>query len=78
MIFYFSGTGNSKDAAVKIAGSLGEQVVDIAEAFYEENKVYTIKPGEKAGFIFPVYYYGPPTIVADFVKALDLRFEDQP
>jgi len=78
MIFYFSGTGNSKDAAVKIAGSLGEQVVDIAEAFYEEDKVYTIKPGEKAGFIFPVYYYGPPTIVADFVKALDLCFEDQP
>lgn len=46
MIFYFSGTGNSKWIAQETA---------------------------KIGFVFPIYSWGPPAIVLDFVRRLQLK-----
>ena len=72
MIFYFSGTGNSHYAAEKIAEGIGDTVADMAELLKSGKMSYTIKTGEKVGFVFPNYYSGLPTVVADFVANLNI------
>ena len=80
MIFYFSGTGNSKWVAENLAGLLHEKTADISVLNFESgNKEYKdyieeiaqgIKNDEYIGFVFPVYAWGAPEIVIDFVKKL--------
>jgi ferredoxin len=72
MIFYFSGTGNSKHIAEKVSGSTGERLVYITESTIEKNETYDIKKNESIGFIFPVYWYCIPTIVEKFILQLKL------
>lgn len=78
MIFYFSGTGNSYYAACELNKWTKEEIVDIAGAIQNNQFDYVLKPGEKAGFVFPVYYYGIPTIVAEFIDELTLNLNDHP
>lgn len=73
MIFYFSGTGNSLYAARKITADIGEKLIDISEAMVGKRYIYSIAEDETVGFVFPVYYYGVPTIVRDFVSRLLLE-----
>ena len=74
MIFYFSGTGNSRWVAEAIAAAQGEGLLFIPE---EEGKndlpSYRLQEGEKIGFVFPVYSWAPPRIVLDFVERLVLE-----
>jgi len=72
MIFYFSGTGNTKHVAEKIANSTDERLVYMSENTIEFNEIYEIKEDEKIGFVFPVYWYSMPTIVEKFIKQLKL------
>lgn len=63
MIFYFSGTGNSKWVAENLAGLLHEKTADISVLNFESdgNKKFIeeiaqgIKNDEYIGFVFPVY-----------------------
>ncbi len=73
MIFYFTGTGNSLYVAKRIGDELGERLVDITTAMKEKSFVYTLSVDEKIGFIFPVYFYGVPSIVADFIAQLKIQ-----
>lgn len=66
MIYYFSGTGNSKYAAEKLADGLGDKAVDIARAI--KSGALPETAGEKTGFVFPVYFGGIPEIVRRFVS----------
>lgn len=80
MIFYFSGTGNSMYAATKLGEKLQEAVMDIA-VICQENESgfnYTPLPGEKLGFVFPVYAWQPPAIVKSFIKNLNLQGVEKP
>ena len=71
-IFYFTGTGNSLAAARSIAEGLGDsELVSIAEVF--NKKVDT--SASRIGFVFPVYAWSIPCMVADFVRKLDLKKE---
>ncbi len=72
MIFYFSGTGNSEYAARKIAERTGDTVVSIAECTRAGRFSFALTAGERVGFVFPVYFYGVPTIVLDFIGRLEL------
>lgn len=72
MIFYFSGTGNSKHIADKITNSTGERLVYISESIIEKNETYEIGENERIGFVFPVYWYCMPTIVEKFIVQLKL------
>lgn len=72
MIFYFSGTGNSKHIADKIASSTGDKLVSISESIIENNDTYEIGENESIGFVFPVYWYCVPTIVEKFIVQLKL------
>ena len=71
MIFYFSGTGNSAWVARQLAEGQNEELLSIAMEI-DRNKAYKLKAGEKVGFVFPVYAWGPPKIVLRFIHQLKL------
>lgn len=78
MIFYFSGTGNSKHVAEKIANSTCERMVYMSRNTILKNATYQIHKDEKIGFIFPVYWYTLPTIVEELIQHLTLSgYENQ-
>ena len=70
MVFYFTATGNSKFIADRIAATTADQVKNISECV--ENGLYSFEfaDGERLGFVVPVYYYGVPIIVSEFVEKL--------
>ena len=72
MIFYFTGTGNSLYAAQKLADG-GEEVVSIVEALRSKTFHYTLKEGEKLGFVFPVYFYTVSDPVLELVRHLTVE-----
>ena len=73
MIFYFSGTGNSKHVAEYLATMLGERLVAIGEAVAEGNYSYTLARGEMVGWVFPTYSWGPAPIAARFAMRVQLQ-----
>jgi len=72
MIFYFTGTGNSKFVAERIAAQTSDRITDIAECVRSSNYAYEPAEDEGIGFVVPVYFYGIPSIVAEFLQKLDV------
>lgn len=68
-IFYFTGTGNSLSVARSIAGGLEDVELISIPKIINENIDITV---ETVGFIFPVYAWGLPQIVVDFISRLCL------
>ena len=66
MIFYFSGTGNSAWAARQLARLTGDEACDITDL----SELPDLADARQIGFVFPVYAWGAPEIMADFVKKL--------
>lgn len=73
MVFYFSATGNSRHVAQRLAAATGDQCTDIAALTHGDTHIATLAPGERLGFVFPVYFWGLPSIVEDFLKKLTVR-----
>jgi len=69
-IFYFTGTGNSLKAAKDIAAEVENSTV-VSMAASLEN-VLGFAPQGAVGFVFPVYYFGLPKIVKEFISSIDL------
>lgn len=68
ILYYFSGTGNSLVVARELAEALGDtKLVSIPQEMREP----TNPKADAVGFVFPVYAWGPPRIVADFIGARD-------
>lgn len=68
MIFYFSGTGNSRHAAVTLAARLDTAVLSIPDII--RGKAFRVpSPAEPIGVVFPVYAWAPPEMVLRFVRA---------
>ena len=72
MIFYFSGTGNSLYAAEVIAQAQGEKIVSIAQEMSKKSaeRIYTLQENEVIGFVYPIYSWGAPQIVLDFIHSM--------
>lgn len=68
MIFYFSGTGNTRWAAEKLAETTGERLLFIPEELKKGACEYTLQEGERLGFCFPVHGWQPPRIVRHFIR----------
>ncbi len=67
MVFYFSGTGNSLQAARAVRAD-GEALVDIAECLREGRFRFAPGPEEAVGIVCPVCFGGVSSVVADFLK----------
>ena len=72
MIFYFSGTGNTRWAAEQLAEATGEKLLFIPEELNTTCE-YTLQADERIGFCFPVHGWQPPHIVREFVSKLKLN-----
>ncbi|WMJ90301.1 EFR1 family ferrodoxin [Anaerocolumna sp. MB42-C2] len=75
MIFYFSGTGNSLFIAKNIAEHSNERLISIAAVINSgiSNYEYTLKVNELVGFVCPIYAWGPPKPLLDFINKLKLN-----
>lgn len=71
MIFYFSGTGNTRWAAEYIAKITGERLLFIPEEMNGDCS-YTLSEGERIGICFPVHGWQPPGIVRRFISRLSI------
>lgn len=69
LIFTFSATGNSRHMAHRVAETLQAQVYEIDKCLQQGDLNFHLT-GENAsiGFVFPVYFWGLPTIVRKFIE----------
>ena len=72
MIFYFSGTGNTRWAAQQLAAATGEQLYFIPNELKGVCQ-YTLAADERVGFCFPVHGWQPPHIVRQFISKLSIK-----
>ena len=70
MIFYFSGTGNSKWIAQEIAKGTGDEAVDMVSLRNIQAPAYEPQLGETIGFVFPIYAWRVPQYVLDFASEI--------
>jgi len=70
-LYYFTGTGNSLMVARHLAEEIGETELISIPKVVKEDKI--ILKDECIGFIFPVYYYGIPKIIKEFIKKLEVN-----
>jgi len=69
-IYYFSSTGNSLVVARDIASGLGNaEMIPITKAFKSDFEW----PFDVIGVVYPVYAFGLPLIVADFLKQMKVK-----
>ena len=66
MIFYFSGTGNSAWVARQLSRLTGDQAYDITAL----TELPDVQGEKQMGFVFPVYAWGVPEVMAAFAKKL--------
>ena len=69
MIFYFSGTGNTRWAAKELAKATSERLLFMPEEL-KGNCTYELQANERVGFCFPVHGWQPPHIVRAFIRRL--------
>ena len=72
MVFYFSGTGNSYQAALAMCAA-DETPIEITQCVREGHFRFVPGEDEAVGFVCPVYFGGLPSIVTDFLKKLLLE-----
>lgn len=70
MIFWFSGTGNSRYVAERLSSELHDMSLAIMATDVSSLKM----EGESLGFIFPVYSWGVPPQVVEFIDRLPASF----
>lgn len=81
MIFYFSGTGNTKWAASKLAAATREDLISIApymradESSHNLAEPFILKENERLGFVFPVHGWRVPKLVREFISKMKILRE---
>jgi NAD-dependent dihydropyrimidine dehydrogenase PreA subunit/flavodoxin len=76
MVFYFTGTGNSRWIAQRVAEAFSEEPVAMSD-FFEGDQIvlptFTLRANEHLGFVFPVHAWGVPPLVCKFIQQLQLK-----
>lgn len=67
MIFYFSGTGNSRYVAESLSRLLGQNVVRMTAATYSEAALINVADPLTV-WVFPIHSWGLPDFVVRFIK----------
>ena len=79
MIFYFSGTGNTKWAAAKLAAATHDSLISIAPYMRADDtkrdmaEPFTLQEDERLGFVFPVHGWRVPRLVREFIANLKIQ-----
>ena len=79
MIFYFSGTGNTKWAASRLASATHDKLVSIAHYMRADDtkhdiaEPFTLEEDERLGFVFPVHGWRVPRLVREFIANLKIQ-----
>ena len=79
MIFYFSGTGNTKWAASKLAAATREDLISIApymradDSSHNLAEPFILKENERLGFVFPVHGWRVPKLVREFIGKMKIQ-----
>ena len=68
MIIYFTGTGNSRDIATRISMLLNDDIVELCNETLRSGVISDKRSYEKVIWVFPVYSWGVPPVVAKFIK----------
>ena len=68
MIFYFTGTGNTRWAAQQLAEATGEALIYIPDELRKNELHFKLQDGERLGFCFPTHGWQPPRIVREFIR----------
>lgn len=70
MVYYFSGTGNSTFVATTISNFLGLKLGFIPEIDVNQPD----DPEERVILVFPIYSWGVPPLVSNFIKEMNPSF----
>ena len=72
MILYFSGTGNSKYVAKRIADALGDALVNLNDRI-KASDTSPVETGERVIIVTPTYAWRIPRVVRDWLRKTELR-----
>ena len=72
MILYFSGTGNSKYVAQRIADALGDEIVNLNDRI-KSGDTSPVETGERVIIVTPTYAWRIPRVVRDWLLKTELR-----
>ena len=72
MILYFSGTGNSKYVAQRIADALGDEIVNLNDRI-KSSDTSPVETGERLIVVTPTYAWRIPRVVRDWLLKTELR-----
>ena len=72
MILYFSGTGNSKYVAQRIADALGDALVNLNDSI-KSGDTSPVETGEQLIVVTPTYAWRIPRVVCDWLLKTELR-----
>lgn len=72
MLFYFTGTGNSRYIANRIAGVTGDAVVDMVNKIKSEETA-PVLCDDRLIFVLPTYAWRIPKAVENWIRAVDFR-----
>lgn len=70
MIYFYSGTGNTRFCAEQIAEILHDRVHFI----FSEGELPLPRKGERIGFMFPIYSWGVPPAMTKFISSLPSEY----
>ena len=70
MIFYFSGTGNTRWVAGEIAKAIGEELLLIPDLIREGRYEFKLGKDERIGLCFPTHGWQVPILVREFIGRL--------
>ncbi|MGI6217449.1 MAG: EFR1 family ferrodoxin [Coriobacteriales bacterium] len=74
MILYFTGTGNSKYVAERIASATDQNIINMADLAKHSQPRLKLEEGEILGIVTPTYAFGLPSIVEDLLEDLTVDF----
>jgi len=68
MIYYFSGTGNSKYISDKIANALNIKSISLNEYIKNNLNILNNENDDYLGFVFPTYDYDIPYVIKEYLN----------
>ena len=70
MVLYFTGTGNSRYVARKIAEEINDELISMNDLIKEDSNDELISKNKPFIFVCPTYAWRLPIVVTDFIKRI--------